>query len=112
MRNIAKPQLQVAKFTNFITSSEAISAISTVLITPAILNMVTRMASNSSILAGHVTLTLVIASIVVFVIAGMLSGVLRSVALGVSVGLFINALLTVNAISGLVSRVGSSVRSS
>ena len=112
MRNIAKPQLQVGKFTNYITSSEAIGAMSTVLITPAILNIVNRIASNSSVLAGHVTLTLVIAAVVVFVLAGMLSGILRHVALGVSVGLFINAMLTISTISGLVSRVGTSSRSS
>ena len=104
---IRSPKLQVSKFTNFLTSDQAITAASAIIITPAVLGFVSRLTSRSGFLVQHATVALLLSAILVFIVAGMMSGVIRSVLLGASIGIFVNAMLTVAPIAAAVNRIGA-----
>ena len=108
---IKNPNAQLGRYKMFVTSGEAVTAASTVIITPLILQIVNRVIANNSFLSKYVGLSLILASIVIFIIAGYFSGYIRQIGLGMAVGVLINGLLTFPQIASLVGRISASATS-
>lgn len=104
-QSIKNPKAQIGKFTTFLKSGAAITAASAMLITPAVLGIVDQVTAKSNLPISNVTIVLLLAAVVLFVVAGFFGGIIQNILLGGVIGLVVNALLTVPAIGGAVSRV-------
>ena len=105
---IKNPKAQIGKFTTFLKSGAAITAASAIVITPAVLGIVDQVTAGKNLPIQNVTAVLIVAAIILFVIAGFFGGMIQSILLGGVIGLVVNALLTIPAVGGAVSRVSRS----
>ena len=111
MNGIKKPSMQIGKFKDFITSDKAVTSAAAILVTPAVLGIVDRVIEKYPKFGNNATIALIVASIIIFIIAGFFSGIIQDVVLGAAIGVFINALLSIPAISNTVSRISKKTSS-
>lgn len=91
MLGIAKSTGAVRGYMGFLTSPQAISAGSAMILTPIVSRYIVPLVGRIPVLARWRSAVLIVSAIIVFMVAKFFGGLLQAVLLGAAAGLTINA---------------------
>jgi len=103
------PQIDLGKFTNFVTSDTMVLVLGAIIVTPILFGVLSTFAiGRIPLLRDNVLLALIAASVVLFILSAVFSGKIRMLFLGASAGALVNAIQQTSFAQNILSRIAAS----